>query len=50
MRNLDKSTSIKQIANKEALPLQVIQLDVNDVLSVKNAIEEIISEKELTYL
>ena len=46
MRNIEKSTSIKQIANKETLPLQVIQLDVNDELSVKNAIEEIISEKE----
>ena len=46
MRNIGKSISIKQIANKEALPLQVIQLDVNDDLSAKNAIEEIISEKE----
>jgi NAD(P)-dependent dehydrogenase (short-subunit alcohol dehydrogenase family) len=27
MRNLKKSTSIKEIANKEALPLKVIQLD-----------------------
>jgi NAD(P)-dependent dehydrogenase (short-subunit alcohol dehydrogenase family) len=46
MRNTRKSVSIKQMANKEALPLEVIQLDVNDDLSVKNAIEEIISEKE----
>jgi NAD(P)-dependent dehydrogenase (short-subunit alcohol dehydrogenase family) len=46
MRNITKSASIKQIANKEALLLEVIQLDVNDDLSVKNAIEEIISEKE----
>jgi NAD(P)-dependent dehydrogenase (short-subunit alcohol dehydrogenase family) len=46
MRNVRKSVSIKRMANKEALPLQVIQLDVNDDLSVKNAIEEIISEKE----
>jgi NAD(P)-dependent dehydrogenase (short-subunit alcohol dehydrogenase family) len=45
MRNIGKSTNIKQLANKEALPLEVIQLDVNDDLSVKNAIEEIISEK-----
>lgn len=46
MRNVRKSVSIKRMANKEALPLQVIQLDVNDDLSLKNAIEEIISEKE----
>jgi NAD(P)-dependent dehydrogenase (short-subunit alcohol dehydrogenase family) len=45
MHNTRKSTIIKQIANKEALPLEVIQLDVNDDPSVKNAIEEIISEK-----
>jgi NAD(P)-dependent dehydrogenase (short-subunit alcohol dehydrogenase family) len=45
MRNIRKSTSIKRLATKEALPLEAIQLDVNDDLSVKNAIEEIISEK-----
>ena len=46
MRNIKKSVDIMDIANRERLPLQVIQLDVNDDLSVKNAIEEIISEKE----
>ncbi len=47
MRNLEKSTSIKEIANKEALPLKVVQLDVDsDDLSAKNAIQEIISEKQ----
>jgi NAD(P)-dependent dehydrogenase (short-subunit alcohol dehydrogenase family) len=46
MRNLKKSTHIKEIANKEALPLKVIQLDVDDDLSAKNAIQEIISEKQ----
>jgi NAD(P)-dependent dehydrogenase (short-subunit alcohol dehydrogenase family) len=45
IRNIRKSASIKQMANKEALPLEVIQLDVNDDLSVKNAIGEIISGK-----
>jgi NAD(P)-dependent dehydrogenase (short-subunit alcohol dehydrogenase family) len=45
MRNIVKSSSIKQRANKEALPLEVIRLDVNDDLSVKNAIEEIVSKK-----
>jgi short-subunit dehydrogenase len=46
MRNTRKSARIKQMADKDALPLKVIQLDVNDDLSVENAIEEIISEKE----
>jgi NAD(P)-dependent dehydrogenase (short-subunit alcohol dehydrogenase family) len=47
MRNLNKSTSIKEIANKEALPLKVIELDVDDdKLSAKNVIQEIISEKQ----
>jgi len=48
MRNLKKSTSIKEIANKEALPLKVIQLDVvqDHDLSAKEAIQEITSEKE----
>src|SRR5215211_6489729 len=45
IRNIRKSASIKQMANKEALLLEVIQLDVNDDLSVKNAIGEIISGK-----
>jgi NAD(P)-dependent dehydrogenase (short-subunit alcohol dehydrogenase family) len=46
MRNLKKSTNIKEIANKEALPLKVIELDVDDDLSAKNAIQEITSEKQ----
>ena len=47
MRNLKKSTSITEITNKEALPLKVVQLDVDDDdLSAKNAIQEIISEKQ----
>jgi hypothetical protein len=49
MSNLKKSTSIKDIANKEALPLKVIQFDVDDDLSPKNAIQEIISEKQTLY-
>ena len=32
LRNLQ---GIKEIANKEALPLKIIQLDVNDDLSAK---------------
>jgi NAD(P)-dependent dehydrogenase (short-subunit alcohol dehydrogenase family) len=46
IRNLKKSTSIKKIATKEILPLKVISLDVDDDLSAKEAIQEIISEKQ----
>lgn len=42
MRNLKKSTNIKEVANKEGLPLYPIELDVNDDVSVKNAIDKII--------
>jgi NAD(P)-dependent dehydrogenase (short-subunit alcohol dehydrogenase family) len=42
MRNLEKSKSITEIANTEKLPLQVVQLDVNDDIPVKNAIDKIV--------
>src|SRR5215212_9968021 len=41
MRNLEKSKNITEIANTEKLPLQVVQLDVDDDRSVKNAINKI---------
>jgi NAD(P)-dependent dehydrogenase (short-subunit alcohol dehydrogenase family) len=44
MRNLEKSKNITEIVNTENLPLRVIQLDVNDDISVKNAINKIIAE------
>lgn len=44
MRNIDKSKTISEIANKERLPLQVIQLDVNDDVTVKNAINKIVKD------
>jgi NAD(P)-dependent dehydrogenase (short-subunit alcohol dehydrogenase family) len=51
MRNVKKSTRIKEISNKEALPLKVIQLDVDNDISTENAIQEIIlKSKGLTYL
>jgi NAD(P)-dependent dehydrogenase (short-subunit alcohol dehydrogenase family) len=46
MRNLEKSKSITEIANTEKLPLQVVQLDVNDDISVKNAIDKIVAENK----
>jgi short-subunit dehydrogenase len=46
MRNIEKSSDIQEIANKERLPLQVIQLDVNDDASLRNSIEKVGSENE----
>jgi NAD(P)-dependent dehydrogenase (short-subunit alcohol dehydrogenase family) len=45
MRNLEKSNNITQIANREKLPLQVVQLDVNDDISAKGVIHNIGTEK-----
>jgi NAD(P)-dependent dehydrogenase (short-subunit alcohol dehydrogenase family) len=45
MRNLGKSRTITEIADKEHLPLQVVQLDGNDETSVRNAINRIETEK-----
>jgi NAD(P)-dependent dehydrogenase (short-subunit alcohol dehydrogenase family) len=45
MRNLEKSKNITQIASTEKLPLQVVQLDVNDDVSVKDAIHNIDAQK-----
>src|SRR5215213_7868244 len=46
MRNLERSKNITGIANTEKLPLQVIQLDVNDDRSVKDAIDKIVAENK----
>ena len=46
MRSIEKSADIQQIANKERLPLQVIQLAVNDDASIRNSIEKVKSENE----
>ena len=44
MRSPEKDTSIKTAVQKEGLPIRVVQLDVTDDNSVKNAIDHIISE------
>jgi hypothetical protein len=46
MRNLEKSKNIPEIAKKEKIPLQVIQLDVNNDGSVKDAIFNLIHARE----
>jgi short-subunit dehydrogenase len=46
MRNIEKSAEIQEIANKERLALQVIQLNVNDDASISNSIKKIERENE----
>jgi len=46
MRNLKKSKTITELASAEKLPLQVVQLDVNDKKSIKEIITKIVTEKE----
>lgn len=38
------TTNIKETSNKEILPPYIFRLDVNDGVSVKNAIEKILTE------
>lgn len=45
MRNISKANTIREIAKKENLPLQVIQLDVTDDRSVKDAVNKVLEEK-----
>ena len=44
MRSPYKDTSIKAVVQNEDLPIKVVQLDVTDDTSVKNAIDHILSE------
>ncbi|MFY3740698.1 MAG: NAD(P)-dependent dehydrogenase (short-subunit alcohol dehydrogenase family) [Candidatus Nitrosomirales archaeon] len=46
MRNLAKANSIREIAKKENLPLETIQLDVTDDTSVKDAVNKVLEEKK----
>ena len=46
MRNLEKSKNITEIASTEKLPLQVVQLDVNDDRTIKDAIHKIVAERK----
>ena len=45
MRNLSKAENIKQRIDTENLPIEILQLDVTDDTSVRNAINKIL-EKE----
>src|SRR5438552_13973001 len=44
MRDLNKSGNMKSVVEKEKLPLKIVQLDVTDDGSVKNAMQSIIAE------
>jgi NAD(P)-dependent dehydrogenase (short-subunit alcohol dehydrogenase family) len=44
MRNLAKSDNIKSVADKDHLPIRIVQLDVTDDTSVNNAVQSIIKE------
>lgn len=46
MRNTAKAGVVNDLARKEKLPLQTIQMDVTDDRSVKNAVNKIIQEKK----
>jgi NAD(P)-dependent dehydrogenase (short-subunit alcohol dehydrogenase family) len=46
MRNLEKSKNITEIANRNNLQRQVVQLDVNDDRSVKEAIDKSVAENK----
>jgi len=44
MRNLKKSEKLKQIADKENLPIKILELDVNGEESIVSAIKKIVNE------
>jgi NAD(P)-dependent dehydrogenase (short-subunit alcohol dehydrogenase family) len=44
MRNLNKSENIKSVAANENLPIRITRLDVTDDVSVRNAVQAILSE------
>src|SRR3989442_13671907 len=44
MRNPSKAAEIQSIASKESLPIVVKQLDVTKDVSVRNALQQIVSE------
>ena len=45
MRNLDRGGELREIASKEKLPINIVQLDIDSDNSVENAFKQILSEK-----
>ena len=46
LRNVDKSKRITDVVSKDDLPLEVLQLDVTDDRSVRDAIDTILEKRE----
>ena len=46
MRDISKSNKIKELAEKENLPIDIIELDVDKEDSIKNAIKNIVEKKQ----
>src|SRR3954452_22549426 len=46
MRNLDRSGELREIASKEKLSINIVQLDVDSDNSVEHAFKQILSEKD----
>ena len=46
MRDISKSNKIKELAEKENLPIDIIELDVDKEDSIKNAVKTIIEKKQ----
>jgi NAD(P)-dependent dehydrogenase (short-subunit alcohol dehydrogenase family) len=46
MRDITKSNKIKELGRKENLKINVLELDVDDENSIKNAIQKILDEKQ----
>ena len=46
MRDVSKSNKIKELAEKENLPIDIIELDVDKEDSIKNAIKSIVEKKQ----
>lgn len=46
MRNLEKSEDITQVATREKLPVEVVQLDVDEDSSVKQAVDKIVATED----
>ena len=44
MRNINKGTDLKEIANKENLPIDIIELDVNKEESIVDAVKKIVDD------
>jgi NAD(P)-dependent dehydrogenase (short-subunit alcohol dehydrogenase family) len=45
MRNLDRGGELREIASKEKLPINIVQLDIDSDKSVEDAFKQILSEK-----